>query len=102
MILSPTLAAAARLPMRTLDSVSRPTGPPAFNGPAMAAGAITPALSAAAAPAQTSARRRLVFNTTYPSLGPIQLMGTGGLPPPGPPASARPRRHHGPLIYYVT
>src|SRR3954468_18179092 len=67
-ILSPTLAAAGRLPMRTLDSVRRSTGPPALNGPARAWGAIA-AHNAAVTPAHANVRRLLVFSTAYPSLG---------------------------------
>src|SRR5689334_19152514 len=85
MILSPTLAAAARLPIFTVDSVSRSTDPPAFSGPAMAAGAIAPALRAAAAPAQASARRRLVFNTPK-SLSWADRLADGPSPRPSWPA----------------
>src|SRR4051794_39488574 len=67
-ILSPTFAAAGRLPMRTLDSVSRPTEPPALSGPARACGAIA-AHSAAVTPAHASVRRLLVLSPAYPSLG---------------------------------
>src|ERR1700754_765960 len=81
MILSPTFAADARPSMRMLDSVRRFTGPPVFSGPAKAAGAMV-AHSAAVAPAQASARRRLLFNTTFPLLGRSRSM-------------ARPHGHHG-------
>src|SRR3954453_4193949 len=79
-ILSPTLAAAARLPILTFASVSRSTDPPAFSGPAMAAGAIA-ALSAVTAPAQASARRRLVFNTPQ-SLSWADQLANGPSPQP--------------------
>src|SRR5262245_45520344 len=67
-ILSPSLEFAGALPIRTLDSVSRSTEPPALSGPASALGASAPQ-SAAVAPAQASARRLLVFSTAFPHLG---------------------------------